>query len=189
MGDVPWRDELEDAACKWIEQPVPDCLTCLRMFAKQRVDSQRQWYLRKSKVHVHCDWRFVSVIRFTLLAALVLSAGHLAELIWSNGESAGRLVETAAIIIPPIAAAAMALRAICENQGISYSYAAHASELGKLSLALKELEVRAETVRSQTPEADAVALQFKRLVLRTEDALADELRQWWTLMRCRRWVG
>lgn len=90
------------------------------------------------------------------------------------------VVEVIAIALPPAAMAAIALRSLYETGRVSCSDMDLGGSLS--SLASEFVALQANKNRMTIAES---APQFKRLVLRTEDLLANESRQWWVLMRCR----
>lgn len=82
-------------------------------------------------------------------------------------------------MLPPVGAAATGLQSLLEGRRLSRSYKDRALTLTKLETSLVKLQPHFEAGTAQNNHE----FQFKRLVLRTEEALASELLQWWLLRR------
>jgi hypothetical protein len=183
----PWRDTLEDAGPNTTAPPDQNCL---ENFYNLRVVDQKEWYAKKSASHAHRHIRFEDVARVALVLALVVSAMHLILLLTeTHGPDSGRsdwqlAVEIIAIFLPPVGAAATALQSLFEGRRLSRSYRDQARALQNLASSFLELQQQMLATVSPTPQQQARwELQLKRLVLRTEDVLASEMRQWCLLMQ------
>jgi len=181
--EKPWRDELEDAGLGKTAPPQPGCL---EDFLKDRVLDQRDWFWAKRGKSNRLNWRFENIIRGTLVMAIVIASMHLISLIFGTYETGGgrpllRLViEIAAITLPPIGSAAAALQAVFQGRRLGRSYKLHSLDLDVLHHELLALgAAKTETTISQ----ENYEFQLKRLVLRTEELLANELRVWYFIMR------
>jgi hypothetical protein len=169
-----WAELLEDARAGKVQTSSPDP-NALKTFRNERLLYQRDWYSRRSTEWGEQDDLFENVAKGLLISALVVSALHLATL-YLGGESEGskKALEILAIVLPPIGAAATALQSLREGRRLSRFYADRALTLTNMAAALTDIE-------SRSASGGAEEFQFKRLVLRTEDTLADELLEWWLL--------
>jgi hypothetical protein len=178
-----WQEFLEDAraANTKVASPDPDAF---EVYNEQRLLDQRNWFSRKSARFARWDDLFENVAKGVLVAALAVAAWHLAALYFgAHGEGGGRSVsqlvtEILAIVLPPVGAAATGLQSILEGRRLSRSYKDRAKVLTKLESSLVRLQPEFATAGNDSENHE---FQFKRLVLRTEEALASELLQWWLL--------
>jgi hypothetical protein len=200
-GGRPWRDELEDAGRTRTDPPQPDVLRCLNEFLQHRVLDQQTWFSAKCVFHMRRDSLYGSVAKAALLIALVVAAMHFIALATGGHGAADQrsavqlIIEILAIVMPPVGAAATGLQSLREGRRLSRSYQDHADALtgiGNDFLRLKEdIEEAFPSAQSLidptlTEQQNTLKVEFefrlKRLVLRTEELLASELRQWWLIM-------
>jgi hypothetical protein len=178
-----WRGLLEDARADRTKTASPDP-DGFEVFYEQRLLDQKGWYSKKSTRFGRLDERFEEVAKGVLVAALVVAAWHLASLYFgthgSGGERSGSqlVTEILAIVLPPVGAAATGLQSLLEGRRLSRSYADRALMLTGLAEAFLTLQPQFTT---GGPPREEHEFRFKRLVLRTEEALASELLQWWLL--------
>lgn len=179
-----WQGLLEDAraANSHVASPEPNAV---EVFYEQRLLDQKNWFSKKGSRFGRIDNRFEDVAKGVLIAALAVAAWHLAALYFGahvEGErSVSQLVtEILAIVLPPVGAAATGLQSVLEGRRLSRSYKDRAKKLTTLESLLVKLQSEFTKSGAQTPELE---FQFKRLVLRTEEALSSELLQWWLLRR------
>jgi hypothetical protein len=178
-----WQEALEDAraANTSVASPDPDAFDA---YNEQRLLDQKTWFSRKSARFARADELFENVAKGVLVAALAVAAWHLAALYFGSHDEAGErsvsqlVTEILAIVLPPVGAAATGLQSILEGRRLSRSYRDRAKALTKLETALVKLQPE---FAAGGPENARHEFQFKRLVLRTEEALAGELQQWWLL--------
>jgi hypothetical protein len=176
-----WRDGLEDARAH-NEQTAPPDTTAFDTFREKRVMDQKNWYSDKSTYWASRDELLENVAKGVLVMALVVSAWHLANLYLlpatiGNERTQSQLVtEILAIVLPPIGAAAAALQSLLEGRRLSRSYDDRARALIDIDVAL--LKLKGDSAKVRREEYD---FRFKRLVLRAEETLANELLQWWSL--------
>lgn len=180
-----WQEFLEDtrAASTTVASPDADAFD---VYYEQRLLDQKNWFSRKGARFGSLDDLFENVAKGVLVAALAVAAWHLAALYFgTHGDGGERSVsqlvtEILAIVLPPVGAAATGLQSILEGRRLSRSYKDRAKMLTKLETSLVRLQPEFAAAGPQLAEHE---FQFKRLVLRTEDALASELLQWWLLRR------
>jgi hypothetical protein len=181
-----WRDSLEDTWNSSIETAAPDP-ECFDVFYKQRLLDQKGWFTGKSARFSRVDERFEEVAKGVLVLALVVSVWHLATLFYGDHAQSERtlsqlMIEVLAIVLPPVGSAATALQSLFEGRRLSRSYADRARGLTGVETALLSLHPEIANCDSQTSEdRKRCEFQLKRLVLRTEEILANELLQWWML--------
>ena len=186
-----WRHRLEDAHGDGTGAPVSDLQGAMRFYLDQRLDEQRRYFEREGQSKRRWDRGYERVVRAVMLLAVVLSAIQVTAL-WSSHHGplgAGphvqsRLldaIDVLSLILPPIAAAAVALRALFETHRLAGSYANQAHGLGRIQARFLELQSQIDLGRPETAD-----LGFKRLVLQTEESLAAELRNWWMILRPQR---
>jgi len=180
---VMWQSLLEDArAAKTVVAPPEP--NAFEIFYEQRLVDQKNWFSKKSGHFAGLDDLFEKVAKGVLVAALAVAAWHLAALYFGthaegNERSSSQLVtEILAIVLPPVGAAATGLQSLLEGRRLSRSYKDRARMLTNLEGALVKLEPE---FTKAGPSHEGREFQFKRLVLRTEEALASELLQWWLL--------
>jgi len=102
------------------------------------------------------------------------------------------LIGIFAIVLPPVGSALIALQSLYESRRLSLSYQGHADVLTSLANDGLALQMEIEEVfpsgigDSLTDQERAKKAQFelrlKRLILRTEELLASELRHWWLVV-------
>lgn len=179
-----WRGLLEDARADRTNTARPDA-EAFKIFYDQRLLDQKTWYSKKSERNARLDELFEDVAKGVLVAALVVAAWHLATLYFGPQGDGERMVsqlvtEVLAIVLPPVGAAATGLQSLLEGRRLSRSYEDRVLTLTAIEEALVDLQPGFDG-GGPTPEDDE--FKFKRLVLRTEEALASELLQWWLLRR------
>lgn len=180
-----WADLLEDARADGTKTASPDP-DGFEVFYVQRLLDQKRWYSSRSARFFRLDERFENVAKGVLVAALVVAAWHLASLYLGTHtdgteRSTSQLVtEILAIVLPPVGAAATGLQSLLEGRRLSRSYAHRALMLTGLADTFLTLQPQ---FAADGPPREEHEFQFKRLVLRTEEALASELLQWWLLRR------
>jgi hypothetical protein len=179
-----WRDLLEDASAS-DQKPAPPDPNGFQLFYEQRLVDQKKWFSKKSAHFARLDELFEDVAKGVLVAALAVAAWHLAALYFGthgngNERSVSQLAtEILAIVLPPVGAAATGLQSLLEGRRLSRSYKDRALTLTNLETSLVKLQPHFDAGTAQHDHE----FQFKRLVLRTEEALASELLQWWLLRR------
>ena len=116
----------------------------------------------------------------TLTVALAVAGVHLGFLL--GAESHGGTLTVALVVValalPPVGAALVAISALFESHRLHRSYGHHVHELARVQDAFAELQ---ELARDGAPSRHLVH-RFRRLVLRTEQLLTNELLQWWLIM-------
>jgi hypothetical protein len=168
-----WSEALEDARAAKVQTASPDP-DALETFRDRRLLNQRDWYSRRSSEWGGRDDLFENIAKFVLISAVVLSALHLATLYLGDESIEKQILEILAIVLPPVGAAATALQSLFEGRRLSRSYEDRALTLTNLAAALA-------CIKPPLAAGGTDEFQFKRLVLRTENALASELHQWWLL--------
>lgn len=179
-----WHEFLEDARATNTPVASPDS-NAVDIFYMERLLDQKNWFSKKSTRFAKLDELFEDVAKGALVAALAVAAWHLAALYFgAHGEgerAASQLVtEILAIVLPPVGAAATGLQSVLEGRRLSRSYKDRAKKLTTLESLLVKLQSEFAKSGAQRVEFE---FQFKRLVIRTEEALASELLQWWLLRR------
>lgn len=178
-----WRGLLEDARADGTTTASPDP-DGFEFFYVERLLDQKVWYAGKGKKVGRLDERFEELAKGVLVGALVVAAWHLASLYFGTHtegteRSTSQLVtEILAIVLPPVGAAATGMQSLLDVRRLSRSYADRALMLTGLADAFLKLQPQFTTGGPPRPEDE---FQFKRLVIRTEEALANELLQWWLL--------
>lgn len=181
----PWRDQLEDSRVedRVIPPAEPNLPACLTIYLKHRVLEQHDWFLQKRDDHAKRDERIERWAKGFLVGAIVLAAMHLVFHLSHDSSRLSVLVGIIAIVLPPIAMILVALQALYESRRLSRSYEEQADLLHSLVREFTSLEedIRAAAelgLEDEDSVLGALDFQFKRLVLRTEDVIVHELRQW-----------
>jgi hypothetical protein len=169
---VPWRDALEDAGPDATAAPDP---TCPDRYARERVQGEGEWYLRRSRECGATDRRYERAARIVLALALIVAAVHFARLLGPRVSFWDGLFEVLAITLPPVGMAILSIQSFKQVRRTGYSYLDQSRALNHIAVAFAKL------VPASMPSEDRAHWEFrlKRLVLRTEELLANELRQWW----------
>jgi hypothetical protein len=197
-GRGSWSHELEDAQRDGKLRPVPDLPGCIHDYLSKRVASQRKWFSERVGFHERRDRWLENGAKIVLTAALIVAAIHLGMLIPQDRAShdqassvspphteglpptphskGATYLVLAALVLPPLGAACVGLRALLEGRRISRSYGHYARALGEIERELAGLQLAGPASEHE------VAFRFQRLVLQTEELLAAELRQWWFVM-------
>jgi len=149
-------------------------------YLDQRVRDQRVWFARRAVQHETRDRRLEWAAKVVLVFAFLVAGMHLTDLLGHHDHEASVRVKVmliAAFVLPPLGAALVGVRALLEGKRLSRAYQYNARCLAELERELMTLV--AECAAGVTPSAGA---RFRRLVMKTEDLLAAELRQWWIVM-------
>jgi hypothetical protein len=161
-----WRSALEEAGAG---ATAPPDARCIEEFARERISYQQRWYSEKSHIQEQLFHGIEAAVRVALVAAAILSAIHLTNL--SYGQHS-KWVDAFALSLPAIGAAGTALHMFLESRRLARTYQSHARRLQRLDTEL-------DALRARQPLSPADQHRFKRLVLQTEELLAEELLQWW----------
>jgi hypothetical protein len=181
-----WRDTLEDCPRPSSQEPAPNIAAFLDAYRSERLEQQREWFTRKAAQHQVLEKRYDRLARAILLAAFVVAVLHLMLLLLAppgGQRPVGRiLLELAAIVLPPVSMTIASIQSLKESHRLSRSYKGYARLLEPLVRDARRLSDEAQaTAKSGSPSPDLI-LHTKRLVLRTEQVLAGELRQWYLIM-------
>ena len=171
-----WRDAVEDGKS---HPAFANVLGDARTYLVQRVTDQLKWFAGKSHLHERRSVLFENAARITLTLALIVAAVHLGLLLRHGTDPASvfeHILLIAAIALPAIGSAVIALESASGSQRLARSYHHYASVLEPLEDSLLTLADRATV---GTPHD---VLKFKRLVLSVEQILSDEIHQWWMIM-------
>jgi uncharacterized protein DUF4231/conflict system pore-forming effector with SLATT domain len=167
---LSWRDELEDAP-RAGNAPENGCR---EIYLQERLRDQKEWYSAKARRHAHLDGVCETGARVTLVLAMAAAALHLGWLVTGSHapELLAKGVEVTALALPAFGGAFLALRAMFAHQLLRLSYRDQAHLLSSLE---------AECVRLADEEVrrpGTYPLKLRRLVLRSEEVFASELRRW-----------
>ena len=176
-----WRTALEDARHRSQSMVVPCLPECLSSYRAERVEEQRNWFRDKTAQHGRVARTWERRSRVVLALALVVAAFHLGLLI--TGEVPAWLhhnVAIVAIVLPPIGAAIVALLSIAGSSRLQRSYAERARQLDEIRLELLRLEERQD---DPAAKPDEISYELKRLVLRAEEVLTQDLQTWWIILK------
>jgi hypothetical protein len=174
---VPWCQELETSGTGAGASPEPDFPM---FYLRDRVLNQRDWFWSKRGKSSTLDYAYESIIRVVLAGALVVAAMHLVTLLTQPAGqhlALRRVIEILAITLPAIGSAASALQSMLQGRRLSRSYKLHAQELDLLRDELERL------IGAKPVGIAAFEHQLKRIVLRTEELLSNELRVWYFIVR------
>jgi len=176
---IQWRNDLESSTAN---QELPDVRDRAGRYLRNRVLAQQEWFLEKSRHHVHRSEHLETVATIVLALALVVAVVHLVTLVPSLfagephqpplWEDALKII---ALWLPAAGSAIVGYRSALGSQRQALSYQYYADAIIPLRDALERL-----AGAGQAHPKDA--LNFKRLVLDVEEVLSDELRQWWMNM-------
>jgi hypothetical protein len=154
----------------------------LETYLRERIDDQRRYFDSKGEQHAGRARRWENAAKVVLVLALVVAALHFGALLGAP-EGGGRHPEglvLLAIVLPPVGSAIVGLLSILGSHRLSRAYRYNARILQRLQHEGMEL---AREAHAGTRSEDVLAYEFKRLVLRTEELLSDDLRQWWIVMK------
>ncbi len=174
-----WRDALEDTIRAGSAAPIPDLRRRLEEYRTDRVRKQHDWFVERSVRHGRADRSYELEGRLLIFVGLLLAATHGLVAVFHGAfiEEIERLADAGIMFLGFACAAVGAFivgrRSLFQTHRLSRSYAQYADMLDDVDNEILELLPRVET------ETEDVALGFRRLVLHTEDLLANELRIWW----------
>jgi len=164
----------------------------LEKFLDDRVLGQANWYHKTGRFRLGQHLLLENVARVSLIVAFGVSAAHLTMLFVvphdaSHGRTPAQVaVEAVAITPPPLGSAAIALQLLLQGRSLSRLYRRQGRLLSVLSCQLHDLKeqiaARERLVPDESLTPERADLELKRLVLRTEELLANEQQQWWQLM-------
>jgi hypothetical protein len=175
-----WRDALEDNYRQGGALPVVTDLPLLQTYLQKRIVDQREWFSRKYSQHRRHAWYFEGGAKLSLALALIIAAVHLGTLWVGDVQPEGtRVLIVAAIFFPLAGGALVGLLSIFGCKRLSVSYAHHAEALEQLEKEVRTLE--SNMITGEKPN-DVLDLNFRRLMLVTEDLLSNELRLRWMFM-------
>jgi hypothetical protein len=180
LGDVAdgaWRDALEDADRAGASVPAPDLRSAIQRYVAERVAAQREYFAEATTRTERYNRLYEYAVRIVLALALACSLIHLAEGALAHGHSAEAMASWIVVIalsLPAFGTALMALHALFEHHRLARAYAHTACALAESERAFHELLPHAQQPASQ--------LRFKRLVLRVEQVLAQDLFHWWLII-------
>jgi len=178
-----WRDELEEEGQDKTASPDKSFSD---QFFEHRILDQQNWFWRKREKFIRRDWRYENIIRSALALAFMVAAMHLVTLLVGTFEANARfrvlqlVIEIAAIGLPPLGSGAAALQSLYQGRRLGRSYEFHAKELEIIKNELSALNV---AWKEKTIAQENFEFKLKRIVLRTEELLANELRVWFFVMR------
>jgi hypothetical protein len=195
----PWRDELEDARGGKMATPEKGFA---EMYLNNRIADQQKWFKSKSKKLIAVHFQYENIIRLTIAIALVLAAMHLMTLLFNiltegSARNMKLIIEILAITVPPIGSAAAALQGLFQYLRVGRSYKMYARELGKIHEdfaglicshkekldAFDQLAESEEKKKHIKQEISDYEFQIKRIVLRCEGILSNELNIWYSVIR------
>jgi hypothetical protein len=188
LGDASgsWWEQLEDATHEprhGSSAPIPDLRERSRNYLRERVIHQKEWFGRRGEEHATSARHWENGARIALVLAAIVAAIHLGMLIPDSGEQ-GRMMHVAlvlaAIALPSLGSGLVGLLAILGSQRLSRAYRYNARMLQRIEDDLRKLH---EKIASEAEPIDVLTYRFKRLVLRTEELISDDLRQWWLIMK------
>lgn len=185
LGDEPdgdWRTALEDERHLGHVSDVPCLPECLTDYLERRVEHQRSFFSERSEAHERRIRGLEGGAKMALVLALVVAALHLGMLA-SGPVHGGQVLHSglavAAIFLPALGGSVVSLLSISGSQSLTRAYGENAETLRRIAVRLRDL--RAD-MHAQTRPLEAIAFEFKRLGLQTEEVIADDLRHWWLLM-------
>jgi hypothetical protein len=174
----PWRNALEEIPAKDSAPPESYALT---EYLEKRVKEQETWYSNKSKLRERQNTILENLAKLIIAGALVLAAMHLIVLI-ACPTRIKLVVEILVIVLPPIGAAVAALHSFFQYKRLSRTYGYYARALTELIVPLTELQAKNNEPSLTLEDTEGFKLDFKRLVLRTEELLSSELCHWYFSM-------
>jgi hypothetical protein len=180
-GHRPWSAELEEQWRRGTDLAVPSLAECIAQYLHERVANQRRWFERKAIEKKATAKRWENAARLVLVLALVVAALHLGGLLRGGHHALGAFDQAlflAAIGLPTLGAALVGLLSITGSHRLAKGYHQTREALLHIERELRELQ---NHVRNGGGEKEH-ALALKRLVLRCEEILSADLRQWWLIM-------
>jgi hypothetical protein len=170
-----WRDALEDARVDGSLVPDGRCGELIERYGSERVRRQHDWFTKRSARHGWSDRRSEFWGRLLILIGLVLAIVRAsAEIAPEVGEYVPvSWLMALGVILAGLGSFVLARRSMFQAHRLRRSYADYADTLMAIERELIGLIDRVDD------EPDAVDFEFKRLVLRSEDLLSNELRLWW----------
>lgn len=157
---------------KWLESTMDE-------YQRDRISYQRDtFYLPKYRRHRYFDVAYEGLAILSIYVAASMATLHLGLLFNTHRpELLEQLIDIAAIVLPPLGACFMALRASFENQRLRRTYAFHALQLNHLDQELRDMVEKLKTCADGT-DLTGHAYRFGHLVLEVEGVLATELTSW-----------
>jgi hypothetical protein len=160
-----------------------------------RIGKQLVWFANEIRDIQEAEQMWARLLAGTLLAAIGIAAVHAFHLYGAHaacgaGDAAGYsgvTTGTLAIVLPPLGAACLSIRAIYNFRGRSRIYEHERGLLHTHRGALEALiqEARQLPTGATARDADKIDFDFRAIALRTEHSLSVELDQWMLLMERR----
>ncbi|MEA3400534.1 MAG: hypothetical protein U9R79_04745 [Armatimonadota bacterium] len=190
---IPWRDALEDARQEQLRAgepyPLQICPTPTKPWERYltaRLKGQIDYYERRSERWFGLDNRCEGWRRGILGAAAIAAGMHFAALWLSSpaDQSSFRLViEILAIVLPPTSSAVEALQGLYQGRRLGCLYRDVAAGLSKLAPQFTTLIAQVPDGHADDDELAELDFAFRRLVLRAEELMTGEWRNWCVVMR------
>jgi hypothetical protein len=184
-GGGSWWEQLERAARGrgGPSAPIPNLEERLASYLSGRVNYQREYFGSQSERHALRARLWENGAKLVLVFAAIVAALHLGTLLSNPGHGAELLhfgLVLVAIALPSIGSAMIGLLSILGSHRLSRAYRYNARALQKLAHECSDLCKR---VTAGVEKAEELDYEAKRLVMRTEELLSDDLRQWWLIMK------
>jgi len=172
-----------------------DFIESMESYLYYRIGKQLVWFANEIRDIQEAEQMWARLLAGTLLAAIGIAAVHAFHLYGAHaaggaGDAAGYsgvTTGTLAIVLPPLGAACLSIRAIYNFRGRSRIYEHERGLLHTHRGALEALiqEARQLPTGATARDADKIDFDFRAIALRTEHSLSVELDQWMLLMERR----
>ncbi len=165
-----WQDELEDERHRGEETQPPvgaDLNQSFSFYRQQRIADQQGYFDAKARQFQRLDFRLKVVAKTVVTLALLMSTAHF-SLLWAEQQLAP--LAFLAHFLPALSGAMIAWRETVQSKRLKMTYRRKSSQLEELQRDFRRL--------TENPSP----FFFKRLVLRTETVLSQDLYEWWLVM-------
>jgi len=181
-----WWDQLEDVAqgkASGASAGVDALPKRVKAYLADRVLEQKSWFSQRAEKHAASARRWENGAKLVLVLAATVAGVHLGLLLAGPAHGADPLhigVVSLAIVLPSVGAALVGLLSIRGSHRLGRAYRYNARVLQRIEDDLRRLQGDLER---KGDDEEWLTYRFKRLVLRTEELLSDDFRQWWIMTK------
>lgn len=176
-GDRLWLDELWQAA--GTSPPLPAALERMNSYLYYRIGKQKMWFTLGVDLNRHFERWFTGILKAAVLIAFAAAAIHAALLFEQvqHTRALPLLIHLLAFVLPPLGTAFLALQNLFASRPLTFLYHNTQRELLRLELNLRRLISRYQPSTDES-ERRRDEIEFRALVLHTEQALTQEMESW-----------
>jgi len=183
-----WRDHLEDSRHAPLAES--DLIDKIRDYATNRIEDQLKFYRSRTHRNHRRNEVLESSAKAALLLALIFSVVHLLFVVMpyptDDSRFAGweKVITIVSLSLPPFIATIAGWQSFYQPLRLKLSYQSQAEALTLLANELSRLEDKVSSGKEPRDAASGARYfrEFKRIVLRAEEVMANEQIQWWMLI-------